>query len=209
MPRSSAARENILAFIRVFRGKNGYSPTVREIGQNCGIRSSSNVQYHLDQLEKEGLVTRGKEKFRSLNIIGEERESVTVPLLGTIAAGQPIWVPSMDRWNAEAERMVELPREIVRGRKNVYALQVKGNSMVDAMIADLDTVIMEQAEDIRNGDVVACWLEKEQEVTLKKIFFENGKVRLQPCNPYMPPLYYDAENVKVQGRVIAVLRMNR
>jgi repressor LexA len=163
----------------------------------------------LNHLEKTGLVTKGKEKFRSLSIIGEEREAVTVPLLGTIAAGQPIWVPSMDRWNDEAEKMVEVPREIIHGRKNVYALQVKGNSMVDAMIADLDTVIMEQAEDIRNGDVVACWLEKEQEVTLKKIFYENGKVRLQPCNPYMLPLYYEAGNVRVQGRVIAVLRINR
>jgi repressor LexA len=209
MPRTSASREKIVNFIRVFRQKNGYSPTVREIGQNCGIKSSSVVQYHLNQLERAGLVTKGKEKFRSLSIIGEEREAATVPLLGVIAAGQPIWVPSMDRWKAEAERMVEVPRELIHGRKNVYALQVRGDSMVDAMIADLDTVIMEQAQDIRDGDVVAVWLEKEQEVTLKKIFFENEKVRLQPCNPYMPPMYHDPENVKVQGRVIAVLRINR
>ena len=208
MPRTSTARENILAFIRVFRQKNGYSPTVREIGQHCGIKSPSVVQYHLACLEKAGLVTKKKEKFRSLNIIGEESDAVAVPLLGTIAAGQPIWVPSIDKWNAEAERMVEVPQEILRGRRNVYALQVRGNSMVDAMIADLDTVIMEQAEDIRNGDVVACWLEKEQEVTLKRIFFENERVRLQPCNPYMSPLYHETDNVRVQGRVIAVLRIN-
>jgi repressor LexA len=209
MPRTSVSREKIINFIRVFRQKNGYSPTVREIGQNCGIKSSSVVQYHLNHLEKAGLVTKGREKFRSLSLTGEEREAATVPLLGTIAAGQSIWVPSMDKWNAEAERMVEVPREIIHGRKNVYALQVRGDSMVDAMIADLDTVIMEQAEDIKNGDVVACWLEKEQEVTLKKIFFEDGKIRLQPCNPYMLPMYHDLENVRVQGRVIAVLRINR
>jgi repressor LexA len=208
MPRTSVSREKIVNFIRAFRQKNGYSPTVREIGQNCGIKSSSVVQYHLNCLEKSGLVTKGKEKFRSLNITGEEKEAAVVPLLGAIAAGQPIWVPSMDRWTAEAERMVEVPREIIHGRKNVYALQVRGNSMVDAMIADLDTVIMEQAEDIKNGDVVACWLEKEQEVTLKKIFFEDRKIRLQPCNPYMLPMYHDPDNVKVQGRVIAVLRIN-
>ncbi len=209
MPRTSTSRERILSFIKVFRQGNGYSPTVREIGLNCGIKSSSVVQYHLNLLEKAGLVTRGKEKFRSLGVVGEAVDATAVPLLGTIAAGQPIWVPSIDKWNVEAERMVEVPREIIRGRKNVYALQVRGNSMVDAMIADLDTVVMEPADDIRNGDVVACWLEKEQEVTLKKIYFEDGKVRLQPCNPYMTPLYYDADNVRVQGRVIAVLRVNR
>ncbi len=209
MPRTSTSRERILSFIKTFRQGNGYSPTVREIGRNCGIKSSSVVQYHLNLLEKAGLVTRGKEKFRSLGVVGEAVDATAVPLLGTIAAGQPIWVPSTDKWNVEAERMVEVPREIIRGRKNVYALQVRGNSMVDAMIADLDTVVMEPADDIRNGDVVACWLEKEQEVTLKKIYFEDGKVRLQPCNPYMTPLYYDADNVRVQGRVIAVLRVNR
>ena len=209
MPRTSTARERILPFIKTFRQKNGYSPTVREIGQHCGIKSSSVVQYHLNLLEKAGLVTRGKEKFRSLGVAGEPADGALVPLLGAIAAGQPIWVPPMDKWNVEAERMVEVPREIIQGRKDVYALQVRGNSMVDAMIADLDTVIMEQADDIKNGDVVACWLEKEQEVTLKKIYFENEKVRLQPCNPYMAPLYYETENVRVQGRVIAVLRINR
>jgi repressor LexA len=209
MPRTSTSRERIFNFIRIFRQKNGYSPTVREIGQSCGIKSSSVVQYHLNHLEKAGLLTKGKEKFRSLTIVGEGQDAAAVPLLGTIAAGQPIWVPSSDKWDGEAERMVEVPREILQGRKNVYALQVRGNSMIDAMIADLDTVIMEQAEDIKNGDVVACWLEKEQEVTLKKIFFEDDKVRLQPCNPYMAPLYYDTTNVRVQGRVIAVLRIIR
>jgi repressor LexA len=102
--------------------------------------------------------------------------------------------------------MVEVPGEIMRGKKEVYALQVRGNSMVDAMIGDGDTVIMEKADDIKNGDVVACWLEKEQEVTLKKIYFEDERLRLQPCNPYMLPMYHEKENVQVQGRLVAVLR---
>jgi repressor LexA len=80
--------------------------------------------------------------------------------------------------------------------------------MVDAMIADLDIVVMEQGGDIRNGDVAACWLENEQEVTLKKVYFEKDKVRLQPCNPYMLPIYHEAANVRIQGKVVAVLRMS-
>jgi repressor LexA len=96
----------------------------------------------------------------------------------------------------------------MRGKKDVYALLVRGNSMVDAMIGDGDTVIMEKADDIKNGDVVACWLEKEQEVTLKKIYFEDEKLRLQPCNPYMLPMYHEKGNVQVQGRLVAVLRTN-
>jgi repressor LexA len=208
MPRTSTARESILSFIRTFRHDNGYSPTVREIARNCGIKSTSVVQYHLNHLEKAGLITRGREKFRSLGIAGEGEGAVMVPILGTISAGHPIWVPSAGIQGFEAERTIEVPRGITRGIKNVYALEVRGNSMVDAMIADSDIVIMEQAEDIRNGDVAACWLEKEQEVTLKKIFFEDGRVRLQPCNPYMLPIYHDAGNVRFQGRVVAVIRIH-
>jgi repressor LexA len=131
-----------------------------------------------------------------------------VPLVGIIAAGQPIWVPSIDKRSLEAQKMIGVPRDVIGGKINLFALQVRGNSMVDAMIADGDIVVMEQVEDVRNGDVAACWLDKEQEVTLKKVFFEDGKVRLQPCNPYMLPVYYDRENVQIQGRVVAVLRFN-
>jgi repressor LexA len=206
---ASRTRENILSFIKRFHETKGYAPTVREIAENCGVKSPSVVQYHINHLERGGFITREKERFRSLRVAACESESVRVPLLGTIAAGHPIWVPSVDRWSAEAERTIELSPEITKGTHDVYALQVKGNSMVDAMIADSDIVIMERAIDVRSGDVVACWLRNEQEVTLKKIYFEGEKVRLQPCNPYMMPVYHDAGNVEVQGRVIAVIRVNR
>lgn len=206
MTRTSNARDSILSFIRAFRQKNGYAPTIREIAHHCGAKSHSVVQYHLNQLEKAGLITKEKEKFRSLGITGEHGGVAMVPLLGVIAAGHPIEVPSIDRQSAEAQKMLEVPHEIVRGKDDLYALQVRGNSMVDAMIADSDIVVLEQTDNIKNGDVVACWLRKEQEVTLKKIYFEGGAVRLQPCNPYMSPMYHDAENVLVQGRVVAVLR---
>jgi repressor LexA len=208
MPRTTNTRETILDFIKTFRLRKGYSPSVREVADECGIKSPSVVQYHLNHLEPAGLIRKSKDTSRSIEIVGETKEVALVPLLGVIAAGQPIWVPSADKWSAEAERMIEVPGEIMRGKKEVYALQVRGNSMVDAMIGDGDTVIMERADDIKNGDVVACWLEKEQEVTLKKIYFEDEKLRLQPCNPYMLPMYHEKENVQVQGRLVAVLRTN-
>jgi repressor LexA len=208
MARRTDTRENILDFIRTFRRDNGYSPSVREVARHCGIKSPSVVQYHLDQLEQTGLITRDKDRSRSVGIVGEEGEVPQVPLLGIIAAGQPIGVPSVDRWSSEAQRMIDVPREVLKGRKDLFALEVRGNSMVDAMIADLDIVVMEQGGDIRNGDVAACWLENEQEVTLKKVYFEKDKVRLQPCNPYMLPIYHEAANVRIQGKVVAVLRMS-
>ena len=208
MARRTDTRENILDFIRTFRRDNGYSPSVREVARHCGIKSPSVVQYHLDQLEQTGLITRDKDRSRSVGIVGEEGEVPQVPLLGIIAAGQPIGVPSVDRWSSEAQRMIDVPREVLKGRKDLFALEVRGNSMVDAMIADLDIVVMEQGGDIRNGDVAACWLENEQEVTLKKVYFEKDMVRLQPCNPYMLPIYHEAANVRIQGKVVAVLRMS-
>lgn len=206
MPRTTNTRAAILDFIKTFRQNNGYSPSVREVAQHCGVKSPSVVQYHLNHLEQAGLITKGKDRSRSLGVVGEKEDPAMVPLLGVIAAGQPIWVPSVDRWSALAQSMVEVPQEMRRGKKELYALKVRGNSMVDAMIADGDIVIMDQAGNINNGDVVACWLINEQEVTLKKIYFENEQVRLQPCNPYMLPLYHDRENVSVQGRVVGVLR---
>jgi len=206
MPRTTNTRENILDFIKTFRQTKGYSPSVREVARNCGVKSPSVVQYHLNHLKKDGLITKDKDRSRSVGIVGEAEDVARIPLLGVIAAGQPIWVPPVDRWSAEAEKMIEVPRSITRRKKDIYALLVRGNSMVDAMIGDGDTVIMEKADDIKNGDVVACWLEKEQEVTLKKIYFEAEKLRLQPCNPYMLPMYHAKENVQVQGRLVAVLR---
>ena len=209
MMRKTHTRENILEFIRTFRRDNGYSPSVREVASHLGIKSPSVVQYHLEQLLEAGLITKDKIRSRSIGVVGDEEGLAQVPLLGVIAAGQPIDVPSVDQQNAGDQRMIDVPRDIMRKGRQLFALQVRGNSMVDAMIADSDIVIMEQADSVNNGDVAACWLENEQEVTLKKIYYErDNKIRLQPCNPYMLPMFHDAENVRVQGRVIAVIRVN-
>jgi repressor LexA len=200
----SPARERILGFIGDFRAAKGYSPTVREIAEGCGISSPSVVHYHLNALERAGLLSREKEKFRSISLVHESVASIEVPLLGTIVAGHPLSVDSQTA--QEATEHVAVPVDMVRGNTSAYALRVKGNSMVDAMIADGDIVIVEQPVGLSNGDVVAVWLKNEQEVTLKKIYVEGDRVRLQPCNPYMMPIYHDASNVEVQGRVVGVLR---
>ncbi len=165
------------------------------------------VQYHLDLLEQEGLISRAREKFRSINLTKEEDRQIEIPILGVIAAGHPVWVPPADTWDTASER-IAISNQLAHGKKNVYALRVRGNSMIDAMIADGDIVIMEPVKRVNNGDVVAAWLKNEQEITLKKIHFEGGQVRLQPCNPYMMPIYHKADNVEVQGRVVAVIRVH-
>jgi repressor LexA len=205
MAKRAVTRQNILTFITGFTEEKGYAPTVKEIALNCGITSLSVVQYHLDRLETSGLIKREKRKARSISRSIKTTQENTVPVLGVIAAGHPIGIPETDTWDSAATRM-EVPLHIHQGRQHVYALEVRGNSMVDAMIGDGDIVVMQSTSDIKNGDVVAVWLKNEQEVTLKKIYFEGERVRLQPCNPFMMPLYQDAENIEVQGKVIGVIR---
>lgn len=201
--RRNQTRENIVGFISRFKEDKGYAPTVKEIAEQCGISSLSVVQYHLDHLEGAGIIKRDRNKARSISIEKMPQEHL-IPLLGIIAAGHPIGVPDAETWNTATE-WIEAP-VVSRGAKNIYALRVRGNSMVDALIADGDIAIMQQTHDIRNGDVVACWLKDQQEVTLKKIYFEGDNVRLQPCNPYMMPIYAKAENVEVQGKLIGTMR---
>lgn len=208
MVRKIGTRENILEFIRAFRRDNGYSPSVREVAGHCGIKSPSVVQYHLEQLLEAGLITKDRVRSRSVGVVGDEEGPACVPLLGVIAAGQPINVPSMDKQSAAGQEMIDVPRDIMRKGRRLFALRVRGNSMVDAMIADSDIVVMEEADSVSSGDVAACWLENEQEVTLKKVYYERDqKIRLQPCNPYMLPMFHDAANVRIQGKIVMVLRM--
>ena len=163
------------------------------------------VQFHLDRLEHAGAIRRDKKRSRSITLGTETKEYERIPILGTIAAGHPVSVPDADTRSTAAE-WIDVPLLITRGKKDVYCLHVRGNSMVDALIADGDIVVMQEAHDIRNGDVAACWLREQQEVTLKKIYFEGDKVRLQPCNPYMAPIYERAENIEVQGKLVGIIR---
>ncbi len=202
--KKSTLRERILEYIKRFFDERGYAPTVRDILKGCDISSTSLVQYHLNILEKEGQIRRDPEVFRSIQLV--EKDILEVPLLGTIAAGEPISVLGSDTWSSRAEAMLRLTTDVVGSRGDIYALKVKGTSMLDALINDGDVVIMEAAQTAEDGEMAAVWLKNEQEVTLKKIYREPGRIRLQPANSEMKAIYTGPENIEVQGKVVAVLR---
>jgi repressor LexA len=131
---------------------------------------------------------------------------VTVPFLGVIAAGEPIPVPSSDTWVNASEETVDIPQYLARGKDQLYALQVKGTSMIDALIDDGDIVLMQHTNTAEDGEMVAVWLKDQEEATLKRIYREPRRIRLQPANCQMKPLYQDPENIEVQGKVIGVIR---
>jgi len=203
-PGLSKTRERIFKFIGAFLDKQGYTPTVRDIVKGCSLSSTAVVQHHLNVLEREGRIRRDPEVFRSIQLT-ERKNVVNVPLLGTIAAGEPIPVPTTETWASQALEILELTDELTQG-KEVYALKVKGLSMTDALIDDGDTVLMEPVTTAENGDMVAVWLKEEQEVTLKRIYLESGRVCLEPANKLMEPVYHYPENVEIQGRVVGVIR---
>jgi len=203
-PGISETRQRIFKFIRAFIDDIGYAPTVRDILKGCNISSTAVVQHHLNILEREGHIHRDPEIFRSIQL-PDRKHIVRVPLLGYIAAGEPIPVPDSDTWQKEAAEALELTEELITG-KEVYALKVKGLSMVDALIDDGDIVLMEAAETADDGDMVAVWLKDKQEVTLKRLFREKEMIRLQPSNASMKPLYVNPQNVEVQGKVVGVIR---
>ena len=207
MVRVSSTRLCILNFIRKFLDERGYAPTVRDIARGCNISTPSVVQHHLNTLEKQGHILRDREIFRSIQLVERKREGISrVPLLGTIAAGKPIPVPTPDTWTTIPEETLQLTEEVTQGKKNVYALKVKGFSMIDAFVDDGDIVLIQQISKVEDGEMAAVWLKLEQEVTLKKVYREAGRIRLQPANRKMKPMYYKPEDVEIQGKVIGVLR---
>jgi repressor LexA len=202
----STRQQKILAFIRRFIDEKEYPPSIRDIQLGCSISSTSVVDYNLKALEKMGHIRRDREVSRAIELLdgsGRRVRSVAVPLVGRIAAGQPIPVPE---GSVAYDDTVSMTPDMTRGRENVFALRVKGTSMIDALINDGDIVIMEPTNAAQDGDMVAAWLKKEEEVTLKKFYREGDKVRLQPANEAFPPIYTDASNVEVQGRVLSVFR---
>jgi repressor LexA len=207
----SPRQQAILEFIRAFTDEHGYPPTIREIGKHCNISSTSVVNYNLNKLEQEGLLLRDREVSRGLRLTQELTtiigDLIRVPLVGRIVAGEPVPVPGGDSAPFGADEVIELTRDIVEEHTDLFALQVKGDSMVDAMINDGDIVIMRPHHDVRNGDLVAVWLSDREETTLKRFYREGSRVRLQPANPTMKPIYIeDPSVVEIQGRVVAVVR---
>ena len=199
-------RWRIVEFIRNFMEQKGYAPTMDEIQTALGLSSKSVVDYHLKVLEKEGIITREPDIARGIQVSGVGKRARAVPLLGIIAAGEPIPVPTEDTWHSVAHETVEVPAEMLPRQVRAYALQVKGTSMIDALVDDGDVVVLEATRTAEDGEMVAAWLTERQEATLKKLYREPGRIRLQPANRSMAPIYVDPDKVQVQGRVIAVLR---
>jgi repressor LexA len=202
-------QQRILDFVRKFTRENQYPPTIREIGTDVGISSTSVVNYNLNALQREGYITRDRTISRGIRLVESVVESaldlVQIPILGRIAAGTPIPVPDSD-FSPEGGETIALTRDIVKDEPGVYALRVRGDSMIDALINDGDIVIMKHQKEARNGDLVAVWLRDKEETTLKRFYLENGRVRLQPANPTMEPIYAHPANVEVQGKVMVVIR---
>ncbi len=205
----SGKQQQIFEFLRTFLEDKDYPPSIRDIQEGCGISSTSVVDYNLRKLEEKGYIRRDREVSRGIEILGARRNRariIEIPVLGTIAAGQPIPVPTSDRFGNDADDTVAVTEDMIRGRPNVFALRVKGTSMIEDLIDDGDIVFLEPAQAASNGDKVAVWLKDRGEVTLKRYYHEGNRVRLQPANSTMEPIYTAPENVEIQGRFISSLR---
>ncbi|MCA9823722.1 MAG: transcriptional repressor LexA [Dehalococcoidia bacterium] len=205
----SPKQKDILDFLAEFLEENDYPPSIRDIQIGCKISSTSVVDYNLRKLEEKGAIRRDREVARGIEVLGSRRRRagvVDIPLMGTIAAGQPIPVPTSDRWAGDAAETVTVTDDMIRGHQNVFALRVKGTSMVEDLIDDGDIVFLEPVNAVENGDKVAVWLKDRGEVTLKRFYLEGDRVRLQPANSTMQPIYTEASNVEVQGRFVSSLR---
>ncbi len=205
----SVRQEGIMEFIRKFIGENRFPPSIREIGKAVGISSTSVVNYNLRRLEERGYLSREKEVSRGLRLAANAPDLVPsggvlrIPIAGPIAAGEPI---DIGEGVFDEEDAIELTHDLLPQHDNVYALQVRGDSMIDAMVSDGDIVIVRHQHEANNGDMVAAWLTDRDETTLKYFFKESDHVRLQPANPTMDAIYVDPAAVQIQGKVLMVLR---
>jgi repressor LexA len=209
MKELAGKQQQILEFLRTFIEDKDYPPSIRDIQEGCSISSTSVVDYNLRKLEEKSYIRRDREVSRGIELLGAKGRRtriVEIPIIGTIAAGQPIPVPSSERWTYDAEDTVTVTEDMVRGRENVFALRVKGTSMIDDLIDDGDIVFLEPARAANDGDKVAVWLKDRGEVTLKRFYHEGTRVRLQPANTTMQPIYTTADNVEIQGRFISSIR---
>jgi repressor LexA len=211
--RLSDKQKRIQNYITRFLSDNGYPPSIREIQTACRISSTSVVDYNLNILENRGILERHADVSRGIKLTNKQETAelmISVPVIGMIAAGIPIPVPTPDTWDiAAVSETMGVPAELTGGKENIYALRVKGLSMIDALINDGDIVILQHVSAVENGEMAAVWLKSEREATLKKVFVEPNRVRLQPANSQMQPIYADLDNVEIQGRVVAVVRQCR
>lgn len=229
----SDKHRKILEFLVQFQERHEYPPTIREIGKDIGVNSTSQMVYYLKQLEDRGYIERDSHTSRSIRLLKDElnnvRESLVargaralaeaseavsellrIPIIGRIFASEPIPVPHTDTAYFDAESSVDVARSLFQPKEKIsdlFALEVKGDSMIDAMINEGDIVIMRPAQEANNGELVAVWLNDTNETTLKYFYKEGNRVRLQPANPTMGPIYINnPQNLRIMGKVVMVIR---
>lgn len=204
----SGKQKQIITFIRQYLRDNGISPSIRDIAKGCNISSTSVVTYNLNKLEQAGHIRRRSDISRGIELLDNlkrDRKLIYIPIIGEIAAGKPIPVP--DSRAATTVERLPVSEGLIREKGNIYAVRVKGNSMVDALIGEGDIVLLDYVDSVEDGDMVAVWLKKEQEVTLKKLFKQgDNTVRLESANSQVSPLRTTADNINIQGKVVAVIR---
>lgn len=201
----SAKQQRVLEYIRSFTREHGYPPAVRDICQGLGLKSTSTAHGYLERLEKNGYIRRDPSKTRAIELIEEDNglpeesfvSAVNVPLLGQVAAGQPILAEE------NLEEYLPMPKSMVPyDDKNTFALEIRGESMIKAGILNGDKIIVRQTQIAENGDIIVAMIENE--ATCKRFFKEKDRIRLQPENDLMEPMYFD--NVQILGKVIGLIR---
>ena len=210
MKNSLSIRQNsILQFIKDFLNAHPYPPTIRAIRNGCNISSTSVVYYNLQILQRKGFIQRQREVSRGIQLIGKSPTSQDVlelPVVGYIAAGQPLHVPETVSENTDPVETVELPAFVSNGKTNLFGVRVKGDSMVDVHILDGDLVVLERTRHAEAGQMVAAEITSENSITLKRFYLEGNMVRLQPENPEHDPIIVPAQDVAVRGKVVGVMR---
>ncbi|HET6360768.1 MAG TPA: transcriptional repressor LexA [Gemmatimonadota bacterium] len=199
-------QREIYDYLAEFIESNGYAPSLEEIAARFGLSSVATVHEHLENLEEKGAVRRDPHRSRAIELTdgggrGARESAVLLPLLGRVAAGQPLEAVTDDETLAVPESML--------GRGETFVLRVAGDSMIDEHIEDGDYVIVERRDTARSGERVVALIDGEN-ATLKTFFREpDGRIRLQPANERLAPLYYDASRVRIQGVAIGILRKYR
>ena len=198
LPLTKRQRE-ILDYLQDFIQQHGYAPSLEEIGRRFGLSSLATVHKHLTNLQEKGFIKRAWNRSRSVEMVptNTSGRAVELPLLGYVAAGAPIEAVA-------STESIAVPEDLV-GRRDTYVLRVRGNSMIDEQICDGDFVIVEDRKTAQNGETVVALI-GGADVTLKKLYRENGRIRLQPANPAVQPLFVDADQLQVQGVVVGVMR---
>ncbi len=192
-------QREILVFLERHIARKGYAPTIEEIGAHFGLTSFATVHKHLTNLQAKGVIKRDVNRSRALELVpaGLPAGAVEIPLLGRVAAGVPIEA-------VQTAETITIPQDFV-GRQNTYALQVRGESMIDEQIRDGDYVIVENRTEARDGEMVIALLGGER-ATLKKFYRQGDRIRLQPANASMSAMLVSAADVRIQGVVIGILR---